>query len=98
MRITIFGTGYVGLVAGTCLADLGNDVTCVDIDNQKIQKLKKGSVPLFEPGLPELLTRNVREQRLFFTTDAVSALLEAEVIFIAVGTPSKKMVLWICSM
>ncbi|MBS3128329.1 UDP-glucose/GDP-mannose dehydrogenase family protein [Candidatus Woesearchaeota archaeon] len=88
MRITIFGTGYVGLVAGTCLADLGNDVTCVDIDNQKIQKLKKGSVPLFEPGLPELLTRNVREQRLFFTTDAVSALLEAEVIFIAVGTPS----------
>ncbi len=67
MRLTVIGTGYVGLVTGTCLADVGNDVVCYDIDTAKIEKLTRGEVPIYEPGLTELLARNMRDQRLRFT-------------------------------
>ncbi|ABF88466.1 UDP-glucose 6-dehydrogenase [Myxococcus xanthus DK 1622] len=87
MRIAIIGTGYVGLVAGTCFADSGNDVTCVDIDERKIRMLQAGEVPIYEPGLEELIKKNVREKRLFFTRDLTEAVTNAQVVFIAVGTP-----------
>ncbi|MCP3144195.1 UDP-glucose dehydrogenase family protein [Pyxidicoccus xibeiensis] len=87
MRIAIIGTGYVGLVAGTCFADSGNDVTCVDIDERKIRMLQAGEVPIYEPGLEELIKKNVREKRLFFTRDLAEAVAPAQVVFIAVGTP-----------
>ncbi len=87
MRIAIVGTGYVGLVAGTCFAESGNNVTCVDIDAKKIQKLEDGIVPIYEPGLEELLRRNVHDKRLHFTTSYAEAIPDAQVVFIAVGTP-----------
>ncbi|MEP6484289.1 MAG: UDP-glucose/GDP-mannose dehydrogenase family protein [Rudaea sp.] len=87
MRITIFGTGYVGLVTGTCLAEVGNDVMCVDVDAEKIAGLKNGQMPIFEPGLAELVESNYASKRLSFTTDAPSAIAHAQMIFIAVGTP-----------
>jgi UDPglucose 6-dehydrogenase len=87
MRIAIIGTGYVGLVAGTCFADSGNDVTCVDIDERKIRMLQAGEVPIYEPGLEELIKTNVREKRLSFTRDLTDAVATAQVVFIAVGTP-----------
>jgi UDPglucose 6-dehydrogenase len=87
MNIAVIGTGYVGLVAGTCFAESGNDVTCVDIDEQKISMLKAGKVPIYEPGLEEMVRRNAAEQRLSFTTDLDGAVKKASVIFIAVGTP-----------
>jgi UDPglucose 6-dehydrogenase len=87
MKIAMIGTGYVGLVAGTCFADSGNEVTCVDIDQQKIRLLQSGEVPIYEPGLEELLRKNVREKRLSFSTDLASAVAPSEVVFIAVGTP-----------
>ncbi|WP_224364789.1 UDP-glucose dehydrogenase family protein [Hyalangium versicolor] len=87
MRIAIIGTGYVGLVAGTCFADSGNDVTCVDIDERKIRALQAGEVPIYEPGLEELIRKNVRERRLSFTTELATAVGPAQVVFIAVGTP-----------
>ena len=87
MRIAIIGTGYVGLVAGTCFADSGNDVTCVDIDERKIRMLQAGEVPIYEPGLEELIKKNVRERRLSFTTHLAEAVAPAQVVFIAVGTP-----------
>lgn len=87
MRIAVIGTGYVGLVAGTCFADSGNDVTCVDIDERKIAALQRGEVPIYEPGLEELIRKNVRERRLSFTTDLASAVGPSQVVFIAVGTP-----------
>jgi len=87
-RITIVGTGYVGLVTGTCLADLGNQVTCVDIDESKIALLKNEKIPFFEPGLKELVQNNVTKGRLNFSTDVAKSIIEAEIIFIAVGTPS----------
>jgi len=87
MRITVIGTGYVGLVAGTCFAESGNTVTCVDIDADKIRRLKEGIVPIYEPGLEELLKRNARDGRLRFTTDYGEGLEKAQVVFIAVGTP-----------
>jgi len=87
LRITIFGTGYVGLVTGTCLADVGNHVLCVDVDADKVERLNAGEVPIFEPGLDELVALNRREGRLRFTTDAAEAVAHGGVIFIAVGTP-----------
>jgi UDPglucose 6-dehydrogenase len=87
MKIAMFGVGYVGLVTGTCFADLGNDVICVDIDEDKITLLKQGKIPIYEPGLEQLIRRNVQEGRLFFTSDAKSAIEGSEIIFIAVGTP-----------
>ncbi len=87
MHIAIFGTGYVGLVTGTCFAEMGNTVTCVDVDAGKIERLKRGEVPIYEPGLHELLEDNLRHHRLRFTTNAVEGLAEAEAVFICVGTP-----------
>ena len=87
MRIAIFGTGYVGLVTGTCLAEVGHDVICVDIDAGKVQGLKQGVVPIFEPGLQPMVKANHAAGRLDFTTDAASAIAHAEVVFSAVGTP-----------
>lgn len=86
-KITIMGTGYVGLVTGTCLAELGHEVTAVDIDKTKIKNLNKGIIPIYEQGLEELVKENKKQKRLFFTTDIDSAIKQAEVIFIAVGTP-----------
>ena len=87
MRITVVGTGYVGLVAGACLAETGNDVACADIDAAKIDRLNGGEIPIYEPGLEPLVERNLREGRLTFTTGVERAVAEGEVIFIAVGTP-----------
>jgi UDPglucose 6-dehydrogenase len=87
MKIAIFGTGYVGLVTGTCFAEMGNTVTCVDIDSAKIGRLRQGEVPIYEPGLHELLADNIRHHRLSFTTDAAEALQGVEAVFICVGTP-----------
>jgi UDPglucose 6-dehydrogenase len=88
MRVAVIGTGYVGLVAGTCFAESGNTVTCVDIDEKKVRRLKDGEVPIYEPGLEELLRRNLHDGRIQFTTRYEEAIPEAEVAFIAVGTPS----------
>ena len=87
MNIAIVGTGYVGLVTGTCFAEMGTNVTCVDIDTEKIDKLNNGIMPIYEPGLEELVKKNVREGRLHFTTDLTSALGKVEIVFSAVGTP-----------
>jgi len=87
MRIAVVGTGYVGLVAGTCFAESGNTVTCIDVDEDKIRRLKDGIVPIYEPGLEELLKRNVHDGRLSFTTDYAEAIPRAQAVFIAVGTP-----------
>ena len=87
MRIAVVGTGYVGLVAGTCFAESGNNVVCIDVDQEKIDKLKDGIVPIYEPGLEELLRRNVHDGRLSFTTDYAAGIERAQVVFIAVGTP-----------
>ena len=87
MNIAIVGTGYVGLVSGTCFSEMGIDVTCVDVDIQKIKSLKEGIVPIYEPGLEDMVSRNVKAERLHFTTDLTEVLNEVEVIFSAVGTP-----------
>lgn len=87
MKIAIVGTGYVGLVSGTCFAEMGVDVTCVDVNKEKIERLQKGEVPIYEPGLDEMVLRNFREGRLHFTTKLTSCLDEVEVVFSAVGTP-----------
>ncbi|RXF67022.1 UDP-glucose dehydrogenase family protein [Hansschlegelia zhihuaiae] len=89
MRIAVVGSGYVGLVSGACLADFGHTVVCVDNDNEKIEALLQARVPIFEPGLDELVATNIREGRLHFTTDLAGAVSNAEVVFIAVGTPSR---------
>ena len=88
MKIAMIGTGYVGLVTGTCLADSGNDVTCVDIDQDKIERLEHGDVPIYEPGLSELIERNASAGRLKFTTNTGEAVRPAQLVFIAVGTPT----------
>jgi UDPglucose 6-dehydrogenase len=87
MKITVIGSGYVGLVAGTCLAELGNDVICLDVDQEKIDNLNNGILPIYEPGLDDLVKRNKREGRLIFTTNKEKAIRDSHVIFIAVGTP-----------
>jgi len=87
MRISVMGTGYVGLVAGACFSDSGNHVICIDVNQEKVNRLQKGIVPFFEPGLEEMVLRNVKAKRLTFTVDAATALSKSDVIFIAVGTP-----------
>ncbi|GJM23401.1 MAG: UDP-glucose 6-dehydrogenase [Planctomycetota bacterium] len=87
MRIAVIGTGYVGLVAGTCFAESGNTVVCVDIDEKKVANLHKGKLPIYEPGLDEMVKHNVKEGRLTFTTDVDSAVKAGDIVFIAVGTP-----------
>jgi UDPglucose 6-dehydrogenase len=89
-HIVMVGSGYVGLVSGACFADFGHDVVCVDKDASKIEALKQGIMPIFEPGLAEMVTKNMREGRLSFTTDLAAPVSEADVIFIAVGTPSRR--------
>ncbi len=90
MRVTMIGAGYVGLVSGACFADFGHVVTCVDKDPGKIDRLKDGVMPIFEPGLAELVENNVKEGRLSFTLDAADAIRSADAVFIAVGTPSRR--------
>jgi len=87
MNITVIGTGYVGLVSGTCFSEMGNKVTCVDIDVQKIQHLQQGIIPIYEPGLEPMVLKNVKKGNLFFTTDLKTAIKDTEIVFIAVGTP-----------
>ncbi|WP_422927904.1 UDP-glucose dehydrogenase family protein [Singulisphaera sp. PoT] len=87
MKIAVIGTGYVGLVSGTCFAESGNDVICVDKVEDKITKLEQGIIPIYEPGLSELVHRNFRDGRLRFTTDLATAVIESDIVFIAVGTP-----------
>ena len=88
MRVCIFGTGYVGLVTGTCLAEVGHDVVCVDIDAGKVERLNAGVIPIFEPGLTPMVQTNHAAGRLRFTTDAAQGIAHGDVVFIAVGTPS----------
>ncbi|MDB5459625.1 MAG: UDP-glucose 6-dehydrogenase [Caulobacteraceae bacterium] len=90
MRVAMIGTGYVGLVSGACFADFGHTVTCIDKDAAKIARLEQGEIPIFEPGLDELVARNAREGRLLFSTEAGKAVHEADAVFIAVGTPSRR--------
>ena len=90
MKLCMIGTGYVGLVSGTCFADLGNKVYCVDKDITKIDKLNSGTSPIYEPGLDELIRKNYSSGRLLFTNDLKKAILKSELIFICVGTPNKK--------
>lgn len=90
MRVAMIGTGYVGLVSGACFADFGHVVTCVDKDTSKIERLHQNIMPIYEPGLDDLVESNVKEERLFFTTEAKDAIASADAVFIAVGTPSRR--------
>src|SRR3979411_952922 len=90
MRVTIVGAGYVGLVSGACFADFGHDVVCVDNDATKIEALCAGKIPIYEPDLDRLVATNMRDKRLNFTTDISSAVPASDVVFIAVGTPSRR--------
>ena len=90
MKLCMIGTGYVGLVSGVCFADLGNDVVCVDKDDNKVNQLKNGKVPIYEPGLEELVLRNFNNKRLSFSTDLKNSVKKSDIIFICVGTPTKK--------
>src|ERR1700733_4526046 len=87
MKIAVVGTGYVGLVTGTCFAETGNDVVCVDIDVQKVKKLSEGEITIYEPGLNKLFLRNLKEDRLKFTTDLADGIKDAQIIFLALPTP-----------
>lgn len=89
MKVCVVGTGYVGLVTGTCFAETGNDVTCLDVDDQKVARLLQGEIPIFEPGLEPLVKRNVQAGRLHFTSNTPAALKDAVIVFIAVGTPGR---------
>jgi len=90
MKLCMVGTGYVGLVSGVCFSDLGNDVICVDRDKKKVEDLKKGIIPIYEPGLDELVLKNYKNKRLKFSTNLKDSILKSDIIFICVGTPSKK--------
>ena len=90
MRVAMIGTGYVGLVSGACFADFGHEVTCVDKDHSKIERLERGEIPIFEPGLDDLVAANVRDGRLSFALDGAEAIRQADAVFIAVGTPSRR--------
>src|SRR3977135_2719090 len=90
MRIAMIGTGYVGLVSGACFADFGHQVTCVDQDGGKIASLRRGEIPIFEPGLDALVATNAKAGRLDFATDLTAPVAEADAVFIAVGTPSRR--------
>src|SRR3954470_2412966 len=90
MRIAMIGTGYVGLVSGACFADIGHEVVCVDKDAEKIASLRRGEIPIFEPGLDALVAANVKAKRLDFATDLKAPVAEADAVFIAVGTPSRR--------
>ena len=87
MKITMIGTGYVGLVTGACFAEVGNDVLCLDVDAEKIRVLNEGGIPIFEPGLKEMVARNRAAGRIRFTTDLAQAVAHGDIQFIAVGTP-----------
>ena len=89
MKLCMIGTGYVGLVSGVCFSDLGNDVICVDNNKKKIENLEKGIVPIYEPGLDELVLKNYKNKRLKFSTNLKDAILKSDIIFICVGTPTK---------
>ncbi len=88
MKIAVVGTGYVGLVSGTCFAETGNDVTCVDIDKSKVEKLASGKITIYEPDLERLFIKNLKEDRLHFTTSLVKGISEAKIIILALPTPS----------
>ena len=90
MKLCIIGTGYVGLVSGTCFADIGNNVICVDIDRNKIKNLNSGIIPIYEPGLEEMVKRNINQKRLKFSYDVNEAIKKSDIIFISVGTPTIK--------
>ena len=90
MKLCMIGTGYVGLVSGVCFSDLGNDVICVDKDLDKIQLLQNGKVPIYEPGLSELVVKNYKNKRLKFSNNLKKSVIESDIIFICVGTPTKK--------
>jgi len=90
MRVTMIGTGYVGLVSGACFSDFGHTVTCIDKDATKIETLRAGGIPIYEPGLDTLVAKNVAAGRLHFETEARSAIRDSDVVFIAVGTPSRR--------
>ncbi len=98
MKITVFGTGYVGLVQGAILADAGHHVVCVDIDDDKLARLRQGILPIYEPGLESIVKETAADGRLSFTSDAAEAIAHGAVIFIAVGTPPMRMAVQISSM
>ena len=87
MKIAVIGTGYVGLVTGTCFAETGNEVTCVDIDQRKVDMLNNGQITIYEPGLEKIFLRNLKEERLKFTSDLATGIAEAQILFLALPTP-----------